>query len=269
LLNWYYIAAVIFAALTAYFSYLGANASSNSDSTKIVGALKRVEDKLESITSVEQPHQGTASELSSIEGEFDSIAEKFYKDITLEVEQQRFKDTSKTISQLKQSRLIEPHVHTLELAAQQLTQAFNKRRSAPPISIEIPTFPTNIFEGDKYHMVLSFPNSRYWVFFFREGDNEKLQLRIAQTKNQHPISNGQLSPIELGLGRAFFLEFSGDQSSFLIYGDLPADMKVRILGDMTAKLHGIGDLDAVAKTLLERIMKYEALEESLITRAQS
>jgi hypothetical protein len=114
-------------------------------------------------------------------------------------------------------------------------------------------------------MVLSFPNSRYWVFFFREGDNEKLQLSIALTKNQHPIRNGQFSPIEFGLGRSIFLEFSRDQSSFLVYGDLSDDMKTRILGDMTAKSYGIGELDAVAKTLLERVMKYEALEESLIS----
>lgn len=242
---------------------MGNRADSKSDTTKIEGALKQLENKIESITtSGEQPHQVTASELSSIEGEFDSIAENFFKDITLEVEQQRFKDASKTISQLKQSRLIEPHVHTLELAAQQLTQAFNKRRKAPPISVEIPTFPTNIFEPDKYHMVLSFPNSRYWVLYFRKGHNEKLQLEIVQT-NQHPISDGKISMVAVGPGRAFHLEFSEDQSSFLIYGNLPADMQIRILGELTAKNYGIGELDAVAKTLLERIMKYEALEESL------
>jgi hypothetical protein len=258
-LNSYYFAAIICAALAAYFSYMGATTDSKSDNTKIEGELKALGNKIETLSSGKEAHQVTASELSRIQGEYNAIAESFYKDFPLEIEQQRSRNASKTINQLEQSRHIEPHLHTLELAAKQLADAFNKHRAAPPISVETPTFPTNVFEGDGYHMVLSFPNSRYWVIELIKNSNEELKLTIGQAtkeprNNKEPFWN---------IGRSIFLIFSEGESSFRLFIDLPAEMKVRILGGLDKNSYAIGELDGIAKSLLEKIFKYEALEESL------
>lgn len=261
-MNLYYFAAIACGALATYFAFMGASTTSTSDTTKIEEALKRVETQLKSMGSGEQP-QGTASELSIIQGEFDAVAEEFYKDIPLEVEQQRFKNVSDTLDQVKKTRLIEPRIHTLELAAEQLTQAFNKHRNAAPISVEMSKFPNNIYEGEKYHMVLSFPNSKYWIFYMDKSHENLLQLRIARSKTQHPIDNGKLSWNVIGPAASAYLAFSSDQASFQLFSGLPPDMRARIIGDMSSKNYGIGEFDVVAKTLLERIVKYEVLEESL------
>lgn len=258
-MNSYYVAAIICGALAAYFSYMGATTDSKSDNTKIEGELKALGNKIETLSSGKEAHQVTASELSRIQGEYNAIAENFYKDFPLEIEQQKSRNASKTISQLEQSRRIEPHIHTLELAAKQLADAFNKHRAAPPISVEIPTFPTNVFEGDKYHMVLSFPSSRYWVIALKKSHDEELQLTIGQATKE-PKHNGQTF---WNIDRSIFLQFPEDESSFRVFIDLPAEIKVRILGDLANKSYAIGELDGIAKTLLERIFKYEALEESL------
>lgn len=238
---------------------MGATTDSKSDNTKIEGELKALGNKIETLSSGKDAHQVTASELSRIQGEYNAIAENFYKDFPLEIEQQKSRNASKTISQLEQSRRIEPHIHTLELAAKQLADAFNKHRVAPPISVEIPTFPTNVFEGDEYQMVLSFPNSRYWVIVLRESHDEEVQLTIGQARKELR-HNGKTFWY---IGRPVLLQFPKDESSFRLLTDLPAEIKVRILGDLDNKKYAIGELDGIAKALLERIFKYEALEESL------
>lgn len=103
-MNSYYIVAIICTALAAYFGYLGASYESKSDSeqqtTKIEGQLKELGNKIESLTSGESAHQLTSSELSTIQQKYNGIAEEFYKNLPIELEQQRSKNSSKTIHQL-------------------------------------------------------------------------------------------------------------------------------------------------------------------------
>lgn len=230
---------------------MGSRTDSQSDSTKIEGKLNELGTRIESIVSATQAP--TASELSSIQDEYNAIAETFYKDFPLEIEQQKNRNTSQTIDQLKQSRRIEPYIHTLELMAKQLSEAFNKHRTATRISVEVPAFPTNIFAGDQYRMNWSFPNSRHWIIDLDPNKNGELQLRFRKATTE-PAPNGRKYWNYDGF---IILGFSKDVSSFHLVAH-PNELEVRILADIpssTEKKYTMGEFDGIAKTLLERDKK--------------
>lgn len=59
------------------------------------------------------------------------------------------------------------------------------------------------------------------------------------------------------------LVFSPDLLTFTLFNQLPEAMKDRIVRDILDKKYELENFAETAKTLIERIIKYEALEESL------
>ncbi|MDF0666738.1 MAG: hypothetical protein P0119_11800 [Nitrospira sp.] len=263
-MNWYLIAAIILGALSAYFGYLGTSTESKSDSeehtARIEGQLKELGNKIETLATAEPPHGATSSELASLQEKYNSIAVEFYKNFPLELEHQKNRTATKTIRQLEQSRRIEPHMHTLELAAQQLVGAFNKYKEGPPISVEIPNFPINVFEDKNYRIVLSFPNGRLWMVNFARNRNEQLELEFQAASKAHSLNS---DPRAGSTGEYIALTFSEDQSTFDFYSHLSAEKDQRVVGDLPQTQQSIKKLDETTRTLLERIIKLEILEESV------
>ena len=179
------------------------------------------------------------------------------------MEEHRGRSAAKTIQQLETTRQIESHVHKLEAAAQGLVSAFNSKNPRKPITIRFSEFPVNLFNADareKYQTLLSFAADSHWAIrFVWYPDGTPALEFIRFTSQDNP-----------GKDREFFI--TKDSIQLVLMGanfrpslnqSISEDLKERVIKDIPQTAAPMENFDQVAKAILETVIKYQLLQQSL------
>jgi hypothetical protein len=272
-MNIYYIFAVLFGAAALFFGYFGSTVDSRNsaddakrtaqDQTeRIEGQLKDLGNKIQSLHSSSTP-SSTEKEIRQIQSEYNAIADAFYRNLPIEVEEHKGRSATKTIQQLELTRQIESHVHKLEAVAQGLVSAFNSKNPSKPITIRFSDFPVNLFVPEargNHQTLLSFaPDSHWSIRFVLYPDGTPALEFIRLTSQDMP-----------GKDREFFdtrdsiqLRLMGGEFEPDLHVSMSADLKDRVMNGIPQTKASMEKFDEVARKILETVIKYQLLQQSL------
>jgi hypothetical protein len=272
-MNIYYIFAVLFGAAALFLGYLGSTIDSQNSAEdakrttqeqteRIEGQLKDLGNKIQALHP-NSNQSSTEKEVEQIKSEYNAIADAFYRNLPIEVEEHRGRSATKTIQQLEMTRQIESHIHILETVAKSLVLAFNSKNPSKPITIRFSDFPVNLFVSDaqgKYQILLSFaPDSHWSIRFVWYPDGTPALEFIRLTSQDKP-----------GKDREFFI--TSDSIQLILMGgkfrpsfnqSITDDLKDRAMKDIPRTEAPMEKFDEVAKTILETVIKYQLLQQSL------
>lgn len=271
--NIYYILAVFFGAAALFFGYLGSTVDSQvsaedakratqEQTEHIEGQLKDLGNKIQALHS-SPPVSNNEKEIEQIQSKYNSIAEDFYKNLPVEVEEHRGRSATKTIQQLQRTRQIEAHVHKLEGVAQGLVSAFNYRNPTKPITINVSEFPVNLWASETketYRTLLSFAVDSHWAIRFTWYPDRTPALEFTRMTSKD-------SP---GKDRQFFL--TTDSIQLVLLGEkfrpslnqsISEDLKERVMKEIPKTEVPMEKFDEVAKGILETVIKHQLLQQSL------
>ncbi len=272
-MNGYYIAAAICVFLGAFLGYLGSiknseksaqesRQASKEQSERIEGELKALGNKIQELQS-DRDVTNKEAEIAKVESEYKTLAEEFYRKLPIEVEEFKGRSATKTIHQLELSRKIEQHVHTLENAARGLTKALTTKNPNRPITVNVSDFPTNIYSTEarnKYSTLLSFSSTSHWTirFVWYPDGTPALEFMRLTSKD------------EPGKDRQFFI--TTDSIQLILRGTnfgvslnerISPDLRERIQKDVKLASLDMDRFDEIARSILETILKYELVQQSL------
>jgi len=224
--------------------------------------LKNLGDKIQALHSSSIPADAEKN-IKQIQNEYNTIAEAFYRNLPIEVEEHKGRSAAKTIQQLETTRQIESHVHGLEAVAEGLVSAFNSRNPSKPIIIRLSDFPVNLFASDargKYQTLLSFaPDSHWAIRFVWYPDGIPALEFIRLTSQDNP-----------GKDKEFFI--TNDSIQLVLMGgnfrpslnqSISEDLKDRVLNVIPRNVVSMENFDQTAKAILEIVIKYQLLQQSL------
>lgn len=272
-MNNYYILAFVFGAAAILFGYRGATVDSqtsaeearlitNEQTVRIEGQLKDLGNKIQALSS-NAIGPKTEKEIEQIQSEYKEIADAFYKNLPVELEEHKGRSATKTIQQLEKTRQIEPHIHRLETVAKGLASAFNSKNPNTPITIKCSDFPINIFtpSGRKeYETRLSFASDYYWsIHFLGYSDGTPALEFMRLTFEDIP-----------GKERLFFdtpdsleLIMLGDKFKPSLHTTMSDDLKERIMKVIPHTETPMEKFDEVAQAILETVIKHQLFQQSL------
>ena len=272
-MNTYYIIAVLCGAAALTFGYLGSTVDSQNSTEdakrtaqkqteRIEGQLKDLGNKIQSLHSSSSP-SSSEKEIKQIQSEYNAIADVFYRNLPIEVEEQKGRSATKTIQQLELTRQIEPHVHKLEAVAQGLVSAFNSKNPSRPITIRLSEVPVNLFVPEargKYQILLSFAPDSHWSIRFVLYPSGTPALEFIRLTSQDMP----------GKDREFFdtrdsiqLRLMGGEFEPDLHVSMSADLKDRVMNGIPQTKASMEKFDEVANKILEALIKYHLLQQSL------
>lgn len=263
-MNIYYVFAVIFGTAALFCGYRGATLDSQNSAEEAKGIAKEqtahIESQLKNLGNKIQALQlndtgpKTEKEIEQIQSEYNSIAESFYRDLPVEVEEHKGRTATKTIQQLERTRKIEPHIHKLEAVAQGLVSAFNSKNSSAPIGLHISDFPINLFTPtgkSEYETRLSFAEDCYWLIRFVWYPDGTPALEFMRRTSQ---------------------DFTTDSVQLVLVGEnfrpslnerISDDLKERVMKVIPRTAAPMEQFDGIAKAILETIIKHQLIHQSL------
>lgn len=268
-MNWYYVLAILCTALAMGFGYLGSSAQSKKDSSedreRIEGQLRELGTKIQTLQSQPTESQSTES-IQTIENEYISIAEEFYKSLPLEVAEQRSKTAAAIAEQVKTSGNLSKHLQKLELEASKLVQAFNSSTPTGQIRLVTAPSPSNFYdqtEAKPYKLLFSFASNSYWAVRFVYYADKSLALQFVKLRPMNPKEMAPVPFENLALTNDSINLILREKDFLVSLNSVIANsVKTRIV-DPLAGAHLMTEFDDASKGLVERIIKYELLELSL------
>ncbi|MDH5739503.1 MAG: hypothetical protein OEY77_04180 [Nitrospira sp.] len=239
-----------------------AKRTTQQQTERIEGQLKDLGNKIQALHS-SSGLSNAEKEIEEIQGEYNAIADAFYKNLPIEVEEHKGRNATKTIQQLEATRKIESHVHRLESLAQGLVSAFNSKNHSKSITISSLEFPVNLFDPSargKYQTLLSFAQDSHWSIRFVWYPDGTPALEFIRLTSQD----------KSGKDREFFmtsdsiqLVLMGGQFRSSLNQSISDDLKDRVMKDIPQTVASMENFDGAAKAILEAVIKYQLLQQSL------
>lgn len=251
------------------FGYLGSSIQSKKDSSedreRIEGQLRELGTKIQTLQS--QPAESQSAEsIQTIENEYLSLAEEFYKSLPLEVAEQRSKTAAAIAEQVKNSRTLSLHLQKLEVESSKLVQAFNSSTPTGQIQLVTAPSPSNFYdqtEAKPYKLLFSFANNSYWAVRFVYYADKSLALQFVKLRATNPKEIAPVPFENLGLTNDSINLILRENDFLVSLNSVISDpVKTRIVGPLSG-VRLMTEFDDASKGLVERIIKYELLEQSL------
>ena len=273
-MNFYYILAIIFAAMTTYCGIKGAEISNQAQAKKSsveqADSAKRIEDKLNQLGSkladVNQKTEGDVpeSELKKLQKEYADIAKNFYEELPIAVQKEKAKNAEFTIDQLRRSKEIERCVRGIEKSLKAMVVGFNEAAPQRNLKIQIKDFPANIFLSmDQYRLLLSFNSKFYWLIRFvryssTDGPIALQIVRVTGALDASIDDNFSLTNDSIN-----FVFFPDAQFGISLNGDISKDIRDGVFGDIPLEKKQLSEFDKAVTKIFERIIKHELVREAL------
>ncbi len=186
-LNLWYIAAIVFGALTAFCGYYGSilesRRSSNDQSSRIESQLEDLAGELKKAKAVSGDVESSEA-VAQIEDRYDELAAQFFKNLPIRAANYQSERASQEALQLESTSKVRGIFEALLDECQAIEKAFNQQstqnifltKSSPP--------PGNFFKepaGNLTYIIFDFVNGGQWGAEFRliEG---KLMINFGQVK---------------------------------------------------------------------------------------
>ena len=264
-MNGYYIAAIFFGAIMTFCMIRGGiiqgRKSTVEQTTIIEQNIKALGNKIQTIQ--DQPKTTQQTKLDEIKKEYNELAINFFKSLPIKVEQEKARNTEKTISNLEKSRSIEKHIKFLKQEAENLITAYNSTGTHAEIKLKSTKFPLNIIDPrnkEPYYTLISFSKSIHWMIRFVNYPDGTLALQFVRVIAPPGVEN------ELQYNftnESINLVFMNNQFSISKNQSISDGVYKHILGELTLNNKAMTEFDIFTKTLLKNIIEYEFLQQSL------
>jgi|GEM_PF-2229916 len=248
-MNVYYILAILFLALSAFFGYIGANYSSKqSDDTQIKKISKRFDELGVKISEIQSGSNGKEA-LVKFNKEYKALAKEYLEILPQKAQQLKVDSERQKLNEIQRSREIQKIVDYVTNTLQELVDGF--RSEGATVNFERMAFPSNIFSNENFQLKLTVNEDNYWSIHIVDRELDKIGLMFVR------IERNDLGRENLTNDSIVFRWVGTDRYGFSLNGRLSIEARENVFEGLDSGIHPLTQAETDLKRLLINLVKYE------------
>lgn len=261
-MNGWYIAAIIFGALTAYCTYYGSvvqsRRSSEEQSSRLGAQLQSIGTDIQELRrKVDTPKD--SAKLQEVDKKYQALAEEYFRSAKLRAAQEEARSAKQQVDEVRRSQQIESYFRFIENEITKLAAAYNNTAGETVLEIESNGFPENLFrpsqDGAAY-ILLKFKDHKYWGVRISLHSRRLLAIEFVRLISQDGSSNYKTMQIT---GDSILLIFDDDKFRVSLHEAISSTARANIADGISTSWQPLDNFEPLAADLARRIIEYGLL----------
>lgn len=264
-MNIWYIAAIIFGAITAFCTYYGSvvdgKKNANQQATRIESALQSLGGEIQKIRISNNNTTDQAAEVDAIDERYRSLAKDFFKSIAVRRAKVEVKTAQQRVDEIQKTQKVEAYFMKVKQEAEKLATAYNQSAGTLFLKINSSPVPENFFKPPQdhpAHLLLSFQNKKYWAVRIVSYPDQTLAIQFVRLLD--PTKSGEYAKMQL-TNDSINLVILENDFWISLNSSISTQIKSDVLADTPIDRQSLEKLYEVAASFIRRIIELELVNK--------
>ena len=262
MINLWYIAAIIFGALTAFCTYYGATVDSKNGAAE---QTARIETQLQALGTqiqslrLEPESTEQSTKRHALEEKYKYLAEEYFRSVPLRTAQAEARTAKQRVEEIQKTQELETYFISIRSEIEKVIAAYNSSVERTAIRLMSRDVPKNLFDAKENHpayVMLEFDAKRFWAIRIVSYPNKTMALQIVRLID--PDGTASYDAMRL-TNDSINLVITGEQFGISLNTAISDEVRENIAGGAGTEMRPLSDLTKSAAELTRRIIEYELL----------
>lgn len=264
-MNAWYIAAIIFGAITAICTYYGSivenKKNTDQQSTRIETALQSLGGEIQELRITGSSAADQSREVDAIDERYRSLAKDFFKSIPVRRAEEEVRTAQQQVDEIQKTQKVEAYFMEIQREAEKLAAAYNQSAGATVLELSSSPVPENFFRPSQEHpahLLLAFRDRKYWAVRITSYPNQTLAIQFIRLLDSN--MSGDFQQMEL-TNDSINLVILEKDFGLSLNSSISESVKSGVVADTPTVNQPLEKFSEVAANLTRRIIEYELLNK--------